>query len=123
MLGPLAIGGVTVVLVGLTSNPFVAGGMFFVNGLMVGVFNVIGRSLRQVLTPDRLLGRVTSGFRVFSYGMASVGAVVGGAIAGAFGLRAPFFFGGVLMVGVTLVMGIWVNERAIAQARKHAGIL
>lgn len=123
MLGPLAIGGLTVVLVGLMSNPFAAGAMFFINGFMVGVFNVIGRTLRQVLTPNRLLGRITSGFRVLSYGMASVGAVVGGAITAAFGLRAPFFFGGVLMVATTFVMGIWVNERAIAQARGHVGVI
>lgn len=122
MLVPLAVSGLALVGVGVTSHAVIAGAMFFVEGLMVGIFNVIGRSLRQVLTPDRLLGRVTSGFRVLSYGLASVGALVGGVIANAFGLRAPFFFGGVLMVIITLVLGIWVTEEAIKDARNRVGV-
>lgn len=88
-----------------------------VEGLALGIFNVIGRSLRQVLTPDRLMGRVTSGFRMLSYGMGAVGAVVGGLLADAFGLRVPFVAGGLAVVVVSVSMGLWINERTIAEAQ------
>ena len=94
--------------------------LMLVEGLALGIFNVIGRSLRQILTPDRLMGRVTSGFRMLSYGMGAVGAVVGGLLADAFGLRVPFVAGGLAVVIVSVAMGLWVNERTIAQAQAEA---
>jgi len=68
---------------GLTADPLVAGALMAVEGLTIGIFNVIGRTLRQALTPDRLLGRVTSGFRMLGYGMGAVGGLVAGRAAGA----------------------------------------
>lgn len=117
MLWPLAAAGVASALIGLTSHPVAAGMLMFVEGLAVGIFNVIGRSLRQVLTPDGLQGRVTSGFRMLSYGMGAVGAIAGGWLADGFGLRLPFIAGGVVMALVAALMGIWVNNEAIARAQ------
>lgn len=116
MLWPLALSGLATTGLGLTSHAFVAAVFIFLEGLGIGVFNVIARSLRQILTPDRLLGRVTSGQRIFGYGMGAVGAVTGGLLADAAGLRAPFLVGGVMIVLVASVMGIWVNERSVADA-------
>jgi hypothetical protein len=38
--------------------------MFGLVGFLTVIFNVVLGSLRQVLTPDRLLGRVISAFRL-----------------------------------------------------------
>ncbi|MGH2737158.1 MAG: MFS transporter [Actinomycetota bacterium] len=119
MLWPLAITGLATMGVGLTSNAFVAGVFIFVEGLGVGIFNVIGRSLRQVLTPDRLLGRVTSGQRMFSYGMGAIGALLGGWLADTFGLRTPFIVGGALIAIVAALMGFWVTDRVVEEARSQ----
>jgi MFS family permease len=58
---------------GLSSDPWLAGVMFGLVGFFTVVFNVILGSLRQALTPDRLLGRVISAFRLFSYGVVPLG--------------------------------------------------
>jgi MFS family permease len=117
ILWSLAIAGVCSAGIGLTSQPWVAAALILMEGLTVGVVNVIGRSLRQVLTPDRLLGRVTSGSRMVGYGMGAVGAVIAGLLADALGLRAPFVLGGVFMALIAATMGIWINERSIKEAR------
>jgi len=43
------------------------------------------------MTPDELLGRIVSTFRLFSLGSAGFGALVGGLVARAFGLVAPLW--------------------------------
>jgi hypothetical protein len=55
----------------------VAGGLLALYGLVAVTFNVIMGSLRQQLIPDRLLGRVISAFRLFSYGSVPLGALFG----------------------------------------------
>jgi MFS family permease len=57
------------------------------------VWNVVSVTYRQSVTPDELLGRVMSGFRVIAYGAFPVGAALGGLIAGATSIRTTFFFG------------------------------
>ena len=58
------------------------------------VWNVITVSLRQSLVPDELLGRVNSAYRLIGWGTMPLGALAGGLVADAFGLRAPFLDGG-----------------------------
>lgn len=113
----LALSGVASALIGLTSTAIVAGGLGFTIGIMIAVTNVAGRSLRQVLTPNRLLGRVVSASRVFGYGTIPVGAAIGGWLADAFGLRAPFLAGGGLTFVAAVSLRVWLNERAIEEAR------
>jgi MFS family permease len=57
--------------------------------------------MRQSLTPDHLLGRVMSVFRVL-VGLGGVlGALLGGALADAAGLRAPYVWSGVVQLVIT----------------------
>jgi MFS family permease len=58
------------------------------------LWNVITVSLRQRLVPARLLGRVTSAYRVVGLGAMPLGAAIGGVVADGFGLRAPWLVGG-----------------------------
>jgi hypothetical protein len=82
--------------------------------------HVIFGSLRQQLILDRLLGRVISAFRLFSYGSVPLGALVGGAVARRFGLPAPFFVAGALVPIMALATLKFVNRRTVEEARSAA---
>ena len=56
------------------------------------VVNVTAVSLRQRLTPQALLGRVTATSSTVVLGGTAAGALLGGVLAGAAGVRAPFLF-------------------------------
>ena len=83
---------------GFTSNPWVAGAMLSFVGMGATVGSVVIRSLRQQLAPNALLGRVVSAFRMVALGSVPLGAIIGGTSARLFGLGAPFFFGGGLLL-------------------------
>ena len=51
------------------------------------VANIHQWSLRQAVAPDDLAGRVTAGHRFIVYGAGAVGALLGGVLGGAVGLR------------------------------------
>jgi MFS family permease len=107
---------------GLSSDPWLAGAMWALVGFFTVVFNVVLGSLRQALTPDRLLGRVISAFRLFSYGAVPFGSLLGGVIAKAFGLRAPFVAAGIVIPVAALLCLPAVNTRTVAAARAAAGL-
>jgi MFS family permease len=70
--------------------------------------------LRQELTPDRLRGRVESVYRLLEYGTAAPGALLGGLLAGWFGLAEPFWFN--VIVALVLIPFVWpaLSERAVS---------
>ena len=116
MTGGFILEGVVAFAIGLTRNPWVAGGLLTLSGLVVISFNVIVGSLRQQLIPDRLLGRVISAFRLFSYGSVPLGALFGGLVASRFGLPAPFLVLGVALPAMALLVLPFVNRRTVAHA-------
>ena len=73
IVGTMVLSGLAFLVFGLSSDPWLAGVMFGLVGFLTVVFNVVMESLRQALTPDRLLGRVISAFRLFSYGAVPFG--------------------------------------------------
>jgi predicted MFS family arabinose efflux permease len=115
------IEGFAAVGIALTRNPWVAGGLPTLFGLFVVTFNVIMGSLRQQLIPDRLLGRVISAFRLFSYGSVPLGALFGGVVASRFGLPAPFLVAGVALPLMALLALPFVNRRTVEQALAAVG--
>lgn len=76
-------------------------GAFFFMRLGIGVANVVAISLRQTVTPNRLLGRMTAAMRTLMYGLGTLGALVGGFLAGAIGLRGALW---VAAVGAVLAV-------------------
>ena len=68
------------------------------------VFNVIKLSLRQALTPDRLMGRVSASSQVLIGGMMPVGSVLGGAIGSLYGVQTALLVG----CGGMLLAAAWV---------------
>lgn len=93
ILGGLVVAGTGDVLIPMASGPvlvavplLLAG--FLLNGIGGPIYDLNQVSLRQAVTPDHLLGRVTASLRVVIRGAAPVGAVLGGFIAEWLGLRA-----------------------------------
>ncbi|TMD11493.1 MAG: MFS transporter [Chloroflexi bacterium] len=68
-------------------------------GIATPVYNVNQVSLRQLVTPDRMLGRVQGTMRTVIWGAIPVGAWLGGQLGSEIGLRPTLFFGagGVLL--------------------------
>lgn len=99
----------------LTDNPYILGFVFFVGGALVMLWNVITVSLRQRITPDRLLGRVNSAYRLLAWGTMPLGAAAGGLIAQVAGLQAMFGIMGVLTLALLALMPI-LSDKAIDAA-------
>lgn len=78
LLIPLTVGGAGVLL-------FVAGGFCVSAGVVAG--NIIKASFQQRYCPPELLGRLTASGAFLSYGTIPVGALLGGALGTALGLR------------------------------------
>ena len=100
MLPSLVIGGAinaaVFVGIGLAPNAAVAAVLLAGQGFAVAIWNVVTVSLRQQIVPARLLGRVNSVYRMLGWGLMPVGALAGGFVAHAAGLRAPYVVAGAL---------------------------
>ncbi|MBC7591741.1 MAG: MFS transporter [Salinibacterium sp.] len=75
---------------------------FLISGFGIGVANSQAVSLRQLATSSELRGRVNAGYRLISWGLLSLGAVAGGAIATALGPWIAALIGAVLMATATV---------------------
>ena len=101
----------------VTANPYVIGAAFFVGGFGVMVWNVVTVSLRQRITPDRLLGRLNSCYRLLAWGTVPLGAAAGGLLAQLVGLRVVFLV--MACVSLALVVGMRiVTDRAMDDAER-----
>lgn len=99
----------------LTTNPYVLGSILFVGGMLIVLWNVITVSLRQRITPDNLLGRVNSAYRLLAWGTMPLGAAAGGLLAQWLGLQIMFGVMGVLTLSLLAMMPI-LTDKAIAAA-------
>jgi MFS family permease len=95
----------------ITADVVVIAAMAVVLGLLGIVVNVVSVSSRQRVTPPVLLGRVNSAFRLVAAGSMPFGALLGGVVASAFGLRTLF----VCAVGLQ-VLGVLAFHRPITDA-------
>jgi MFS family permease len=75
-------------------TPVVAAVAWGDTGFTFALWNVLSVTLRQRLVPSELLGRVNSASRTLSTSAVPLGALAGGTVAGAFGLRAAFWLSG-----------------------------
>lgn len=71
---------ITSLIIGLTSNWIVVFINFGIFSFTAVLWNVITVSLRQMIIPDNLLGRVNSVYRFFAWGMMPIGLAAGGLI-------------------------------------------
>ena len=120
-VGPMIVHGLTATaiawqLYGLVAGPtwfaMVALGLamllFDFGGVMFGIQYL---SLRQAITPDRLLGRMTATMRFLTVAAAPLGSLVGGALATAIGLRPTLLTVGVLALLLVAAAVLWSPVR------------
>ena len=69
-------------------------------GFVTMSWNITSMTIRQHIVPDEFRGRVFSSQRLLTWGALPVGSLLGGGVAAAGGLRAPFIAGGIgILVG------------------------
>jgi len=114
------LGGVaTVGIAAVTTIPLVIATAFLVGGLTNALWNVVAVSLRQRITPDRILGRINSSYRLVAWGTRPLGAAAGGLLGELAGLRAVFGIAAGLILATLLGM-TRVTDTAIGIAEHDA---
>jgi MFS family permease len=114
------LGGVAVVgTPAVTTNALVIAAAFLAGGVTNALWNVVAVSLRQRITPDRILGRINSSYRLVAWGTRPLGAALGGLLGELLGVRAVFAVAAALMLA-TLVGMTQVTDAAIDAAERDA---
>jgi predicted MFS family arabinose efflux permease len=103
----------------LTTTPWVAMAIFFVFGAHAFVWGTTSITIRQRAVPTALQGRVGSVNSVGVYGGLVIGSAIGGVLAQAFGVTAPFWFG--FAGSAVFVVLIWGELRHIAHTEESTG--
>jgi MFS family permease len=98
------IGSARAIGMGLTPNAVVLAALMACGGFITTLWNVVTVSMRQREVPAELFGRVNSVYRMLGWGTRPLGALAGGIVAEAAGLRAPFIVGGILRGAIFLAL-------------------
>ncbi len=111
----LVTSGIGVVVLATATNYFVALlGMFLFDGALSMAF-VISGSLRQAITPDRLLARAGSAWLLVGGSLSALGSIYAGGVAEFFGARLALLLCGLLLF---LGAGLALTERSSNKAVK-----
>ena len=102
-----------------TTNVWAIGVFWVFTGLTIVMGNIVMVSLRQRVTPDRLLGRVNSAYRMLAWGLMPFGALFGGFMADWFGFETLFVVAGLISLS-TLGCMVALSDRAIGEAERDA---
>ena len=81
-----------------------AGAAFFIAGFVIGVGVVVSNTLRQLLAPPELMGRIGAAWRGIAWGAAPTGALIAGSLAVVGGLRLPLYLAGGTQCFAVLVL-------------------
>lgn len=103
MRAGLVIETLTHLVLALTTVPAVAFATLFVFGIHEAAWGTTASTLRQQLVPNEYQGRVASVYLVAVLGSLVIGQGVGGLLAGAWGITAPFWFG---FVGSAVILAV-----------------
>lgn len=98
-----------------TSHVVLIAAAMFIGGLMVMLWNIITVSFRQRATPDHLLGRVNSTYRLVAWGTMPLGAALGGALGEWLGVRSVFAVMG-LVAATVLIPNRRITDSAMLEA-------
>ncbi len=85
------------------------------------LFGINYLALRQAITPDRLLGRMTATMRFLTVAMAPLGSFAGGALASAIGLRGTLLTIGALGLALAAAAILWSPVRRHRHLPSAAG--
>jgi MFS family permease len=125
----LFIGMMTLAVIGITSSAQLVWMMFALGAFTAVLWNVITVSLRQLIIPDHLLGRVNSVYRFFGWGMMPIGIFLGGLLVDGVtglterptGLRSPYLAAALLHLLVLVLAAPRLTTARLDAARAQAG--
>jgi len=112
-IGPAMVMGLAVIGASMLLVPLAQGGMVVAAAFLVAqqlgdggfvVYSINEVTLRQTITPDRLLGRVNSVVEICAHSVLLLGILAGGALGETVGLRATLTFG----AGAMLFAALWL---------------
>lgn len=106
--------GAGLAVIGGTSSVWIAGASFAIVAFAEELWNVVSVTYRQLRTPDEMLGRVMSSFRVIAYETIPLGALLGGIVADLLGVRAAFVVGGLIVFGLLPVVLTAMTEEKLS---------
>lgn len=115
------LAGLVAFLIPLAGGPFVVGfTLLFLNQVLGDgfwvVYDINAISLRQTITPDRILGRVNATLHLLGDGLRPIGAILAGLIATVVGVQAALF---VAAFGMTAA-ALWLVFSPIPRYRGQA---
>lgn len=99
----------------VTSNVWAIATAMFVGGALIMLWNIITVSFRQSITPDHLLGRLNSVYRLLAWGTMPIGAGLGGILAETFGLRTVYATMGIVAAGL-FIPSLTITDTKLDQA-------
>src|SRR5437763_6188886 len=93
MIAANLVGGLCTLLTSLADHPSFSAVMLLLAAQggsqpMGGIFFVVQTSVRQVITPDNVRGRMNASYRFLTMGIIPIGSFLGGVLGGMIGLRA-----------------------------------
>lgn len=92
-------------MIGLTTSVAISAVALAVSSAAFATFNVVSRTLRQRRSPPEILGRTNSTYLTLGRTGEAAGALLGGLLAVAAGVRAPILAGIVPLLAAGVVMG------------------
>jgi MFS family permease len=116
LLTSVGVYGLATALFGLSSTFILSYIFYALTGVGDTVSTVIRGTIRQLLTPDHLRGRMTSVNMIFFMGGPQLGELEAGLVAAAFGVPFSIFSGGV----ATVLLTIWIAWK-YPQLRNYQG--
>ncbi len=119
----VAINGAAYLLLAVAHGPALATVATVAWGAAVSTGMIVSISMRQTLTPDHLLGRVMSVYRVLVGFGGVTGALLAGVLADAFGLRSPYFFSGAAQLALAPLFGITLQHAGNTRTNVDGGSL
>ena len=96
----------------------VALALMFVFGAYAFVWGTLSNAVRQRVVPQEFQGRVGSVYRVGLFGGLVLGQLLGGVIADAWGLRAPYWFA--FVESAVVLAAVWPQLKLIVHADEEA---
>jgi hypothetical protein len=116
LVGAATLAGTAYLVLSMTSTVWTAGAVLFAEAVGVAVGNVTTLSLRQRVIPGELLGRVGAAFRFLLYGLIPLGALTGGLLTAALGVRTAIgIAGAVQLIVVALVAPLLVRRISLVE--------
>jgi len=78
--------------------------LWLIANMGIPIYNINQVSFRQTIVPDRLQGRMNATMRAFSYGAATLGALIGGVVGAGYGIQSSMIIGAIVALSAAFLI-------------------